>query len=213
MRVAHHQTTPYHRPICLQNCDAIKQLLKLQLQAAAGLDVESIGYWSGPPAWIASARAAAKPCLMNWENGKAELADLLCGSSSTLMSPLAYCNGAFFKCQISYVEVEGGTVVAISVRYEISEVARVAPCSNAAMMTDKRVVVVNARLKVLREDGSWSAPRELGDKECTAASPDGMWSQGFSVPEGCATVSGALLALAHFIHRGCLSIRVELNAK
>ena len=127
MRVAHHQTTPYHRPICLQNCDAIKQLLKLQLQAAAGLDVESIGYWSGPPAWIASARAAAKPCLMNWENGKAELADLLCGSSSTLMSPLAYCNGAFFKCQISYVKVEEGTAVAISVRYEISELARVIP--------------------------------------------------------------------------------------
>ena len=136
------------------------------------------------------------------------------------MSPLAYCNGAFFKCQISYVKVEEGTAVAISVRYEISELARVVPeprrgpCNDdAVMMADKQVAVVNACLSVLREDGSWSAPRELGDKVCTAASPDGMWSQGFSVPEGCATVSGALLALAHFIHRGCLSIRVELNAK
>ena len=211
----HDQATPSHLPICFQDCDGIGDLPKLQLQAAAGLNGSSLGLQSGPPDWLAGARAAAKPCLLNWVIGKAQLAELLCGDVGPLESPLAYCNGAFFRCQIRYLKFEGGAAgVAISLKYEAAEVARVAPCYNTVPMAEKLMAVVNARWSVLLgEDGGWSTPCALGDKVCSAACSVWAWLSGFSIPGVCATVSEALLALSPVIHQGCLSIRVELNAK
>ena len=210
-----HFTSPH--PPCLQSCSSIKHLPLLQLQAAAGLDGNSLGNWEGPPAWIAGVRrAVADPCVLNWVVDEAGLVMVLSGKLENLVSPLAYCNGAFFRCGLSFVQAEGGVDFALGVRYEGAEVARIARSANALMPEHKRVAVVNARVSVLGDDGSWSFHSEFRDKMCSAASTSWIRSKIFYVPEGsCTTEAEAAVLLSPFMCHGCisLSIRVELDAR
>ena len=221
-----HQALPLPIPLpsCLwQGCSGIKYLPLLQLQAAAGLDAGSLGDWEGPPAWIAGVRrAAADPCVLNWAVDQAGLVMLLSEEVGDLVSPIAYCNGAFFRCQLSFVKAEvlGGAFFTIGVRYEGAEVARVARSANTLVREQKRVAVVNARVSVLGEDGSWSTHSELKDKICSAAaSPRWIRSTLFHFPESsegsCTTEAAAMDVLSPFMRHGCfsMSIRVELEAK
>ena len=210
-----HHAILHCTPPCLllQGCSGIKHFPTLQLKAAVGLADGSLGDWEGPPAWIAGARAAADPCVLNWTIDQADLAVYLTGGVAAFTSPLAYCNGAFFKCRISLEKEGEGANFVIGVTYEASEVARIARPANALVMGDKWVAVVNACVSLLEEDGSWRAICcDFMNDICSAAAPSWTRSSSVEVPEGGCTTEAEVLAMVSSLPHQ-IRIRVELAAK